>query len=346
VSLGINSTCPACFGDDNLCIERDSQRYRCSLCAHIWVKWGTNVNERLNYYSNLRGRNLTTGHDYERKMVDRLGDLAALLRDNMRILEVGCAEGGLGRHVKEIAHVEYVGIELSEDAVSATSYLDRVSRVPAKKLHDEPYDLILSFHVLEHTSDIYNEVKCWRRLLKSSGCLVVEVPHEAGHPLLSQDLNPEHLHQFTSASLSVLLQRAGYSIKRLSTGHFESAPYSDSLRVLAYPRMDAEERKRHLIARFRSVFPGQFVAYGIGGDFNNYIAPLLPELQIAALVDSNASRYEEHIGGFQVEEFNIEKYSDLPILVTSHRYKTDIADMLQKQGVSPQRIYGLDSIFG
>lgn len=279
-------------------------------------------------------------------MADRLNDLTPLLHDGMRVLEIGCAEGDLGRRIKEIANVEYVGIELSEDAVNATRFLDCVSRDPASVFRDAPYDLILSFHVLEHIPDIRAEVGHWRRLLKPLGLLVVEVPNEAGHRLLSWDANAEHLHQFTTTSLSALLDHAGLAVEKLSSGHFESVVYSDSLRVQAHPRTGLEEQRAHLIARFHSVFPKQFIVYGIGGDFRNYVLPVLPELQIAALVDSNASRHGESIAARKIECFNLAKHSGLPILVTSLRYRADITAMLQKYGVPAHAIHGLDSIFG
>lgn len=298
------------------------------------------------HYVPLRGRNRITDPDYARKMADRLNDLTPLLHDGMRVLEIGCAEGDLGRRIKEIASVEYVGIELSEDAVSAMKFLDRVSRSPAPELHGGSYDLILSFHVLEHIPDILTEAEHWHRLLKPSGSLVVEVPNEAGHRLLSWDANVEHLHQFTSTSLSALLDHAGFVINRLSTDHFESTVYSDSLRVQAYPRMGAGEKRNHLVARFRSVFHGPFIVYGIGGDFGNYVLPLLPELQVAALVDSDASRHGETLVGYKIEGFDMAKHTGLPILVTSLHYRSEITSMLQKHGVPVHVIYSLDSIYG
>lgn len=338
--------CPTCLGSAVSCPGSPITHHLCSLCGHRWTISTNTEPQQQQYYSQLVGRNSIAALDYERKMVGRLNDLAPLLHNGMRILEIGCAEGDLGRRIKEIANLEYVGIELSEDAASAMKFLDRVSRNPAKELRDAPYDLILSFHVLEHIPDIRAEVGYWRRLLKSSGSLVVEVPNEAGHPLLSWDANAEHLHQFTATSLLALLGHAGFAIRRLSAGHFESTVYPDSLRVQACSRMNTQERHDQLIARFRSILPGPFIVYGIGGDFKNFIAPLLSELLVAALVDSNTSRHGEIIAGHQIAGFDMAKYSGLPILVTSLRYKNDITAVLLKQGVPLQAIHGLDSIFG
>jgi SAM-dependent methyltransferase len=341
-ALVVISVCPACLGKQVSAHGGLVSHYLCSLCGHCWS--GARLHQQ--YYAQLSGRNTTSDPDYDKKMMDRLNDLEPLLHDGMRVLEIGCAEGSLGRRIKDIAKVEYVGIELSEDALTARKFLDRVSRDSAAVLHDEPYDLILSFHVLEHVSDIRAEVSHWHRLMKPSGTLVVEVPNEAGHPLLSWDANAEHLHQFKAASLSALLDHAGFAIKRLSTGHFESTVYSDSLRVLAAARTHAQARHIDLISRFLSTFPGPFVVYGIGGDFSNYVAPLLAELAVAALVDSDFARHGQRIASHTIQAFEYAKFTGLPVLVTSLRYKAEITAALKKQGVPSDAIFGLDSIFG
>ena len=336
--------CPACLGREVEHSDSPVEHHLCRSCRHRWP--GASGIDPRQYYSRQTGRNILIEPDHERKMADRLGELAPLLRDSMRVLEIGCAEGDLGRRIKEIADIEYVGIELSADAEKAVKFLDRVSRHPAAELRDAPYDLILSFHVLEHIPDIHAEVAHWHRLLKPSGSLVVEVPNEAGHPLLSWDANAEHLHQFTSTSLAALLGHTGFAVEKLSSGHFESVVYPDSLRAQACHHPGAEERRASLLARFRSVLPGRFIVCGIGGDFRNYVLPLLSDLQVAALVDSDASRHGESIAGRKIECFDLAKHSGLPILVSSLRYRADITVMLQKQGVPAHAIHGLDSIFG
>jgi len=339
--------CPACLGNETMRHNSPVAYCLCRSCGHRWLESADRPQQqRQDYYAQLSGRNVLADSAHEKKMVDRLNTLAPLLHDGMRILEIGCAEGEMGRRVKAIANVEYDGIELSKDALIAMQWLDHVSRHTAAVLKTEPYDLLLSFHVLEHIPDIRAELGHWSRLLKPSGKLVIEVPNEAGHPLLSWDANAEHLHQFTATSLSALLHHAGFAVSVLSTGHFESVVYSDSLRIQAHMRMAGQTRQHQLIARFKSVLPGAFVVYGIGGDFNNYVAPILAELPVAALVDADVDRHGAIIAGHQIVAFDVVKFSGLPVLVTSLRYQAEIAAALQQQGVPSPAIYGLDAIFG
>lgn len=342
----MNNTCPSCLNPGTVTHGSPLAHQACPVCGHRWATPVQMQRQHGDYYAQLRERNRVVAPEHEQKVAERLHDLASLLRDGLRVLEVGCAEGELGRRIKAMANVEYVGIELSADANTAAQFLDHVSRKVAAELDAAPFDLILSFHVLEHIPDIGAEVKQWHRLLKPSGTLMVEVPNEAGHPLLSWDANPEHLHHFTATSLSALLDHAGFASRRLSAGHFESVVYPDSLRVLAAPRQTGQEQSAALLARFRSVLPGPVVVYGIGGDFNNYVAPVLAQLTVAALVDSNPERIGQTVAGRAIEPYDAAKFAGLPVLVASLRFQHEVTAMLLQQGVPAQEIFGLDAIYG
>jgi SAM-dependent methyltransferase len=297
-------------------------------------------------YTLLRNRNLVDDPDHHKKMERRLKDIAPLLRSGMRILEVGCAEGDLGRRIKAHANIDYTGLEISADADDAEKWLDRVLRIPASQLDAEPFDLILSFHVLEHIADIGAEVAHWSRHLKPAGRLVAEVPNETGHPLLTWDPNPEHLHQFSVSSLAALFDRSSFSIGRLTTGHFESIGYPDSLRIHASKRESEESRHARFGTHVHSVIDRPFVIYGIGGDFEKYLLPLLDSLPIVALVDSNTTRHGATYGRHTVTAFDPQRFAGTPIMVATIRFKRGIAAFLRAQGVTDCSIYGLDAVLG
>ena len=264
----------------------------------------------------------------------------------MRILEIGCAEGSLGQRVRGVAAVTYTGVELSADADSAARVLDRVIRSPAGSIAGESFDLLLSFHVLEHIEDIAGELAHWRRLLADGGNLLVEVPNQAGHRLLGMDPNLEHIHQFTPASLTALLHHTGFEVQGLGTGHWESSVYSDSLRVLARPALTDAQRRTRLLQRFLARLPEPFAAWGIGGDFRSYVEPLLDSLPVAALIDNAAQRHGERHGPLVVEAYYPPRHGSLSILVCSVRHREEILRDLATLGISGSRIVTLDDIFG
>ncbi len=342
----MTNACPCCLNAGTVTIDFPAAHLACPQCGHRWATHAQMQQQHGDYYAQLHERNLVGAPEYERKMVDRLSDIAPLLRNGMRILEIGCAEGELGRCIKAMVNVEYVGIELSADAYAAAQHLDRVSRQVAAELDESHFDLILSFHVLEHIPSIAAEMKQWHRLLQPSGMLMLEVPNEAGHPLLVWDANPEHLHQFTPASLAALLSNACFASRRISTAHFESVVYPDSLRVMASLRPAETERYAALLSRFRTILPGPFVIYGIGGDFNNYVAPVLAELPATALVDTNPARIGQNVTGHTIERYDADRFAGIPVLIASLRFRHEIASTLQQLGVSSQLIFGLNDIYG
>lgn len=275
-----------------------------------------------------------------------MASISPLLRAGMRVLEIGCAEGSLGAVIRQSVPVHYTGIELSEDAAAAASILDRVLRTPAATLINEKFDLLLSFHVLEHIDDISGEVGHWRRLLEDDGKLIVEVPNQAGHQLLAADPNPEHLHQFTAASITALLLHANFEVECLESGHWESSVYSNSLRVIARLAIGKTQRRELLLQRFRNHLPNEFAAWGIGGDFRGYVEPLLDSLAVVALIDSAVQRHGERHGDLTVEAYDRKRHGHLPILVCSVRHRKKILRDLAGLGIPSSRVVSLDDIFG
>lgn len=336
--------CPCCLNST----VRDSTdpilTYQdCFQCGHRWVtrKEGGAVD-----YGKLCGRNIPETGAHARKMQDRMADIEPHLRPDMMVLEIGCAEGSLGAIVRNSFAVQYTGIELSEDAMIAARVLDRVLRSPASAITGEQFDLLLSFHVLEHIADVAGELAHWRRLLVKSGRLIVEVPNQAGHRLLDVDLNPEHLHQFSPASLSALLHHAGFEIERLESGHWESSVYSDSLRVIARASLSDTERREQLLHRFADRLPQPFAVWGVGGDFRCYVLPLLDSLPVAALLDNNVEWHGTRYRHLAVEGYDPLRHQDLTILVSSVRHRESILKDLASRGIPLSRVVSLDDIFG
>lgn len=335
--------CPCCArAPSNPALDASTPNY-CDGCGHCWYPPSARTSPD---YRQQRERNAIQDASHVRKMRDRMADISPLLRPGMRVLEIGCAEGSLGAMVCRSVPVHYSGIELSEDATAAAKILDRVVRSPAATLASEEFDLLLSFHVLEHIEDIAGEISHWRLLLADSGKLIIEVPNQAGHPLLDRDPNQEHLHHFTPASIAALLHHANFEIDRIESGHWESSVYPDSLRVIARRAFTGPQRRELLLQRFRRHLPSQFAVWGIGGDFRGYVEPLLDSLPVTALIDSAPQRNGERHGRLVVEAYDPQRHGSLPILVCSVRYREEILRDLAALGVAPSRIVTLDEIFG
>jgi len=303
-----------------------------------------NSEKNLQHYSELSGRNVMPAAYLNQKHDERITFLLPLLREGMRILEVGCAEGELGKRIKERISVDYTGIELSDDAIVASSVLDKVIREPNVFLGEQQFDLIISFHVLEHIVDPWNNVENWSRMLAGDGYIVVEVPNQSGHPFIVFDTNPEHIHQFNVASLSTLLQRADFNVKSIVTECFESPSYSDSIRVVAVKALSEEEKKIGMLNKILTAMEGSFDVYGIGGDFYNYIYPLLTELPVGFLYDSQQELQRKVVGEYHVKYLDSKSYDGQPILIASIRFQDQIKSVLLSMGIPENKIFYLSDI--
>jgi SAM-dependent methyltransferase len=300
----------------------------------------------VDHYKNMSGRNQVPLQQLQRKLQDRLAAVKPLLQVGDRILEIGCAEGEFGALVKAHSDVEYAGLEISLDAGIAAARLDKVLKQPAATLPTVGFDLLLSFHVLEHITDIAAEIRHWIRQLEDTGTIVIEVPNAAGHPLRGWDTHPEHLHFFSVTSLSALLEHAGLSIQILSSGHYESPVYPDSLRVVARRALNADEKAERLLSRFRQQINGPFVIYGIGGDFRNCVLPILDRLPVVALIDSDSNRAGEQISAkHAIQAYDPAKFAGLPILIASIRFKSEIRDRLRASINGDVELIGLDDVY-
>lgn len=339
---GPATACPCCCAVEMLL---PSPAYTCCMrCGHRWRMPLGGGGAR--YYEALVARNDPQTPWFRRKTADRVAALSSLLTPRVqRVLEIGCAEGELGGAIKARFSVVYDGVEVSPDRELARQKLNQVFPTPASQVQSSPYDLIVSFHVLEHIAQPEQELAAWSDLLSDNGYMLIEVPNRSGHPLLGNDHNPEHLHQFTSASLTILLARCGFDCHELSVGHYESPVYSDSIRVVARPQPTADRQKSQLIQRFRDKIGGPFAVYGIGGDFLNYVAPLAQSLEIQALLDSSPTKWGQQFGQQVVAAYDPTEHAELPILVCSIRFATEIKQHLLAMGIAPARIIGLESVY-
>ena len=144
-----------------------------------------------------------------------------------RLLEIG---PGLGNLLAEAVSRGYdvSGIEYSESSVrSANQRLgsDRVLQgsLATVSLPAESFDLAILSDVLEHTRDPLADLRRLWRLLRPGGTIFIAVPSlDSWSARVMQErwleLKLEHLYYFDSATLQLLLFKAGFEQVTISTG--------------------------------------------------------------------------------------------------------------------------------
>lgn len=336
----LDDQCPCC---KQIALTLSDAFYRCGHCQHTWQK---QLTEYAVNYAQLSRRNQEQSPSFQRKISDRLQTLSDLLFTDSKVLEVGCAEGGLGAMIKQKYSLQYDAVEPSQDAEIAEQRLDKVYRDVKDIEPTQQYDLVLAFHVLEHIDTVSSAIITWKALLKPNGKLLLEVPNKSGNPFLAIDRHPEHLHQFSVASLVILITRLGMVVTTVSTGHFESSLYHDSIRLLASPCVTEQQRLATLQQRCQHFFPQPVLIYGLGGDFANCVQPLLEIIPVAGLRDGAVIRQGNVINGHTVKKFDPDRDEHYPVLIASLHFEDEILQDLLSMGVGREHIVTLSELYG
>jgi len=159
----------------------------------------------------------------------------------MKVLDVGCGEGGFGALLKESRGAEVVGIEMNvESATKAERVLDRVSCASASNFAFRElglFDCIVFNDVLEHLEDPWEVLVAARHALSPAGHVVISLPNVRFFPVLynliaqgdwkyedSGVLDKTHLRFFTRKSIVEMLSSAGFRVVKLEGLNWENTP--------------------------------------------------------------------------------------------------------------------------
>lgn len=125
------------------------------------------------------------------------------------IVEFGSGGGYLLNYIK---CKEKVGIEINETAREASSKLGIKTLPSINSLNENFADLIISHHVLEHTTHPLNELKGLFKILKPNGKIVFVTPHESiTRSYKPNDIN-YHLYTWSPMNLGNLFIEAGFNV--------------------------------------------------------------------------------------------------------------------------------------
>lgn len=133
------------------------------------------------------------------------------------VLEIG---SGRAAFAKKIQCGSYLGLEFSSSAIrmAAEQGIQLVGEtVQAHAVtHPEQYDVVCSFQVLEHVSDVRSFVEASVACLKPGGRLIYSVPNEDGLPgaEINNVLNmpPHHVTRWTKACMQNLAREFDLSV--------------------------------------------------------------------------------------------------------------------------------------
>lgn len=186
------------------------------------------IKERIdNMNIDIRGTAEAIGNDYYRQ--ERREVEALIPKECMKILDVGCGEGALGKRLLERGAKEVTGIEINPlIAKSAEKNLTGVLCVDIETMMPPfskgYFDCIIFADVLEHLKEPLLLLNQYREYLSDKGVVIASIPNVRYHGVINmliegrwkyEDygiLDRTHLRFFTKKEITDLFQDAGFEI--------------------------------------------------------------------------------------------------------------------------------------
>jgi SAM-dependent methyltransferase len=152
--------------------------------------------------------------------------IAELVRPGDQVLDVGCGEGALARH---LPHAVYVGLDPHCYANAAGLDLRNETIAAHAASHPEEYDVVCAFHSIEHVADPLDFTRDLVKCVRAGGRLCIVVPSRTSPiteiPNFVLNAPPHHLSWWDEGALRAVADRLD-----LKTEAIETVPFSfDSL---------------------------------------------------------------------------------------------------------------------
>jgi 2-polyprenyl-3-methyl-5-hydroxy-6-metoxy-1,4-benzoquinol methylase len=165
------------------------------------------------------------------------------------LLDLGCGDGNhleyLQNYAEQVYGSDYNLVRLVRSGArnsSATLFLADILDYPAQ---DNFFDMVFFHHVIEHIPDHSEALKTIYRILKPRGLLVLGTPNEGvWWWRLAYKLQPEtlastdHVHFYTSSTLSELMRDAGFEIKKVKHIGWGPPHWEWDMRIRKYKWVD------------------------------------------------------------------------------------------------------------
>jgi SAM-dependent methyltransferase len=198
----------------------------CTVCGMVYADTGSSQRAYDALYqdaSKYQDNKTSTGGGESVWDAERLAETARTISSiapdkTIRILDIGCANGGLLEALRALGYVNLTGIDPAPICAANTRHrgfdaqVGSLSSIPREV---QPFDLVILSHVLEHVRELRTALAGLRRLLHESSLVYIEVPDgtrycEFIHAPF-QDFNTEHINHFSGSCLDNLTQQYGLS---------------------------------------------------------------------------------------------------------------------------------------
>ncbi len=354
----------------------------CKTCGFVYADTGVTQAEYDRFYqehSKYQDGKTSTGAGeapYDRKRLDDTADciVGYLKNSKARVLDIGCANGGLLKSLAARGYTQLMGLDPSPACVEHAGAIAGVeAMVGTLEAVPEKFgnaDLVVLSHVFEHVRDLKTSLEAIGGLLAPGGAVYIEVP-DASHyadivPAPFQDFSTEHINHFSLVSLANLMRGAGYKVKQEGEKKILSPPpypfpacfgfyvksekpgkieFDHELRerILAYIEI-SERMMNDMDKALREALPAgeSVIVWGVGQlSMKLLVDSVLGTVPIAAFVDGNPIHRGTKIRGVEVRMPEDIQGLTHPIVVGSTLHQEAIVATIQGRLRLPNRIIRL-----
>lgn len=140
-----------------------------------------------------------------------------------KLLEIGCGSGKLLKFLKSLGWTVQ-GVDFDPHAVDSTRQKGlevALGTLQDQRYSDGSFDAVVMSHVIEHIHNPEGLLRECHRILRDQGQITVVTPNarSLGHRVFKSDWRglepPRHLQVFTSPALCNLVERAGFSRRKV-----------------------------------------------------------------------------------------------------------------------------------
>jgi SAM-dependent methyltransferase len=351
----------------------------CHTCGFVYADTSATQEDYNEFYAQMsKYSDPTTGSGSGALAWDteRLRDTATTVArfldsSESRILDLGCAGGGLLWCLRALGFKNSIGVDPSANCVAEVKLkgLEGVQgALGSLTFPRRSFDCIVLSGVLEHVRDLHEALKGLVPLLRTKGFLYIEVPDATAYAeyLYSpfQDFNTEHINHFSQSTLRGLVSRFGLSPVfegRRSIRSSATSFYPDIYGVFRADSDDAGEagtdgltsRIKLYIAASREMMTeiserlshdlagsSGVIVWGVGQLTMKLLkySPLA-QSNVVALVDSslvNRGRILRQVRIIGPEDLSEMPY---PIVIASLLHQSEIAQQIRSMGLHNRLIF-------
>lgn len=314
----------------------------CVKCDFVYVDTeGASADYDLYYseYSKYSDQTTSSGGGGNFQDLKRIEATASQIAEYLpdkgaRIVDVGCANGGLLAALRDLGYTNLLGVDPSLECVENTRNLFGIPAIQGW-LSEMPQeareaDFVILSHVMEHLLDLRDAVSKLQRLLSHNGMVYVEVPDASRYidclAAPFQDFNTEHINHFCTETLENLFLAHGFvsvmlgrKFLALSVANRYPACYALFRRseVTSTPKMPnkapqaVEAIKGYVTAssalmsdineRFRSILSVPVIVWGVGQlALKLLVETDLAKANIVAFTDGNPMHHGGSLLGVSV----------------------------------------------